>query len=103
MRLASEQIRPDGLGLAGNGRGRRRGDPSLETGETVILLRPPLPLQGDSIQMERGCQQSDSLADGYPSPIAAILDTSCMEARRPPNTTFWRISPIPMVYAYPRS
>ena len=33
-------------------------------GETVILLRPPLPLAGVSIAMERDRQQSDSLANG---------------------------------------
>ena len=38
----------------------------LAPDETVILLRaPPLPLVGVSIGMERGCQQNDSLADGY--------------------------------------
>ena len=31
----------------------------------VSLLHPPRPLVGVSIRMERGCQQNDSLADGY--------------------------------------
>ena len=34
-------------------------------GETVILLRPPLPLVGVSMRVERGCQQSGSPVDGY--------------------------------------
>ena len=39
---------------------------NLAVGETsVILLHPPLPLLGVSIGMGRGCQQNDSLADGY--------------------------------------
>ena len=33
--------------------------------ETVILLHPPLPLVGVSMVMERGCQQNDSLVNGY--------------------------------------
>ena len=37
----------------------------LAVGETAVLLHlPPLSLVGVSIVMERGCQQSDSLADG---------------------------------------
>ena len=32
--------------------------------EAVILLNPPLPLVGVSIVIEKGVQQSDSLADG---------------------------------------
>ena len=32
--------------------------------EAVILLHPPLPLVGVSIVIEKGVQQSDSLADG---------------------------------------
>ena len=36
----------------------------LAVGETVILLHPPLPLEGVSMWMEKGCQQNDSLADG---------------------------------------
>ena len=40
---------------------------SLAVGKTVILLQPPLHLVGLSIVMERGCQQIDSLADGYTS------------------------------------
>ena len=32
--------------------------------ESVILLPPPLPLVGVSIVIEKGVQQSDSLADG---------------------------------------
>ena len=39
-------------------------DPTCAVDETVILLRPPLPLVGVSMQMERGCQHNDSLADG---------------------------------------
>ena len=38
------------------------------TGETVILLHPPLPLVGVSIVMETGCQQNDSLVRGYTTP-----------------------------------
>ena len=38
----------------------------LAVGETfVILLHRPLPAAGVSTGMERGCQQNDSLADGY--------------------------------------
>ena len=37
---------------------------ALAIGETVILLHPPLPLVGVSIDMARECQQFDSLADG---------------------------------------
>ena len=40
--------------------------PRLAVGENVILLHLPLPILGVSIVMERGCQQNDSLADGYP-------------------------------------
>ena len=36
----------------------------LAGGETVILLHPPLPLVGVSIETMRECQQSDSLVDG---------------------------------------
>ena len=36
----------------------------VAVGETVILLHPLLPLVGVSIWMERGCQQTDSLANG---------------------------------------
>ena len=39
--------------------------PDLAIGETVKLLHPPLPLVGVSIDIERECQQNDSLADGY--------------------------------------
>ena len=37
---------------------------SIAIGETVILLTPPLPLVGVSIDMARECEQNDSLADG---------------------------------------
>ena len=37
----------------------------LAVGETAILLHPPLPSADVPIGKERGCQQSDSLADGY--------------------------------------
>ena len=37
---------------------------NLAVGETVILLHPPLPLAGVSIETMRECQQNDSLADG---------------------------------------
>ena len=37
---------------------------ALDIGETGILLHPPLPLVGVSIDMARECQQFDSLADG---------------------------------------
>ena len=49
------------------GRRSRRGTwrTGLAVGETVILLHPPLPLVGVSIGVERGCQQNDSLADGW--------------------------------------
>ena len=36
----------------------------VAVGETVILLHPPLPLGGVSIEMMRECQQHDSLANG---------------------------------------
>ena len=46
----------------------------LAVGESsVILLHPLLPLAGVSIVMERGCQQNDSLADGYANPKSVIL------------------------------
>ena len=45
----------------------RRGGQSLAVGETVILLNPPLPLVGVSIETMRECQQIDSLANGYQS------------------------------------
>ena len=48
---------------------------SLAIGETVILLHPPLPLVVVSIETMRECQQNDSLADGYCSPL--------MTGRRP--------------------
>ena len=39
--------------------------PPVAVGESsVILLHPPLPLVGVSIEMERGCQQNDSLVNG---------------------------------------
>ena len=38
----------------------------VAVGETVMLLRLPLPVAGVSIEMERGRQQNDSLADGHP-------------------------------------
>ena len=44
----------------------RHGLARLAIGEVVVLLHLPLPLAGVSIGMERGCQQNDSLADGYP-------------------------------------
>ena len=37
----------------------------LAVGETVILLHPPLPSAGVSVETTRECQQDDSLADGY--------------------------------------
>ena len=37
----------------------------VAVGGTVILLHPPLTLVGVSIVMARGCQQNDSLADGW--------------------------------------
>ena len=48
--------------------------PGLAAGETVILLHPPLPSAGVTIGMERGCQQNNSLADGYPGPIGCSLE-----------------------------
>ena len=42
--------------------------PQLAVGETVILLHPPLTSVAISMAIERGCQQNDSLADGYPQP-----------------------------------
>ena len=42
----------------------RRVHRNVAVGETVILLRPPLPLAGVPTWMERGCQRNDSLADG---------------------------------------
>ena len=45
---------------------------SLAVGETVILLHPPLPLVGVSIGKNRGCQQNDSLADGYRSLVTRL-------------------------------
>ena len=36
----------------------------LAVGETFILLHPPLPLVGVSIETLRECQQNDSLTDG---------------------------------------
>ena len=44
---------------------RPRGRWRLAAGDSsVIQLHPPLRLAGVSIDMERGCQQNDSLADG---------------------------------------
>ena len=42
-------------------------------GETVILLRPPLPLVGASIETMGECQQNDGLADGQVARLAAKL------------------------------
>ena len=50
--------------------------PALAIGETVILLHPPLPLLGVSTVMERGCQQKDSLVNGYPARTAAVSPTA---------------------------
>ena len=58
--------------------------PRLAIGETVILLTLPLHLVGVSIDMERECQQNDSLADGYPrSPpsFAVPLLVHCRRVR----------------------
>ena len=43
---------------------------------TVILLHPPLRLEGVSIERMRECQQNDSLADGYP-PLCVYTGTAC--------------------------
>ena len=48
----------------------------LAVRKTVNLLHPPLPSAGAPIRMRRGCQQNDSLADGYsppPGPIGSRL------------------------------
>ena len=44
---------------------RTTGFLDLAVGETVILLHPPLPVVGVSTRMCDGCQQNDSLADGF--------------------------------------
>ena len=46
----------------------------LAVGETVILLNPPLPLVGVSIETMRECQQIDSLANGYDRHFVRTLD-----------------------------
>ena len=50
---------------------------SPAVGKTVILLHPLLLLVGVSIRMERGCQQNNSLADGYRWPEART-DAVCL-------------------------
>ena len=50
---------------------RRRPMP-LAVDETVILLRPLLPLVGASIVMDRERQQNDSLVNGYMPPSRSL-------------------------------
>ena len=64
----------------------------LAAGETVILLQPSLHLVGVSIVMERGCQQNDSLADGYRCPRGRRPHgpTRACASRRPSRLAIWR-------------
>ena len=41
-------------------------DPQIAVGETVSWWHPPVTLLGVSIWINRGCQQNDSLVNGYP-------------------------------------
>ena len=54
----------------------------LAVGGTVVLLHPPLPLVGVSIETMRECQQNDSLADGSRlvgiARVAAGTDHRCV-------------------------
>ena len=56
--------------------------PACAVGEAVILLHPPLPLAGVSIETKRECQQNVSLADGCSSPsmcgTCRASDSSCV-------------------------
>ena len=57
----------------------------LAVGETVILLDPPLPLVGVSIETKRECQQNGSLADGYKRPGRAAADHDLKRTRGTPG------------------
>ena len=59
----------------------------LAVGEIVILLHPPLPLVGVSIWTERGCQQNDSLADGYTRPHTPDAHRSRCHAKNRSRST----------------
>ena len=57
---------------------------NLAIGETsVILLHPPLPSVGVSIWMARGCQQNDSLVNGYRR--TSLQPASLAPLPRPPS------------------
>ena len=82
--------------------------PHLAIGETVILLHPPLPSAGVSIQMQKGRQQNDSLADGYSKPSALSLGSACRTPSTPalprracarPDPSSWRAARTHMVAA----
>ena len=64
--LAPPLIGPDPLRVDGRiaGVDTRGAAVDLAIGKTVILLHPPLPSVGVSIEINRGCHQDDSLADG---------------------------------------
>ena len=58
----------------------------LAVGETVILLHPPLPLVGEAMLMERGCQQSDSLADGLLHHFGSERDAQLLACGNPQDS-----------------
>ena len=56
----------------------RTNNSDAAVGEAVILLHPALPLDS-LIVMERGCQQIDSLADGYSDDLRCFFGTGSPE------------------------
>ena len=60
--MPSNDSLADGYANPSSRRAASDGEFCLAVGETVILLRSPLPLVGVSIGMERGCQQNDSVS-----------------------------------------
>ena len=83
-------------------RSRTAGSPwsSLAVGETVILLHSPLPLVGVSIVMERGCQQNDSVADGWSSPCRRCSRSRSCARSRSLSAAAAVPSPPPTLYRY---
>ena len=75
----------------------------LAAGETVILSHPPLPLAGVSVGIEKGCQESDSPADGCSHPGARkspSIWAPCAFCHRP--TPFYR-RPTPIYRTFTAS